>query len=77
LVSKKNIYQKGPKIVVIGGGTGTSNVLRGLKEYTSNITAITTVASYGEPQTKEAKELRSTSWSGYSAKHNWTIFRKY
>ena len=61
LVSKKNIYQKGPKIVVIGGGTGTLNLLKGLKEYTSNITAITAVSSYGEMQTKEAKELRHTA----------------
>jgi uncharacterized cofD-like protein len=38
---------KGPKIVVIGGGTGLSVLLRGLKEYTSNITAIVTVADDG------------------------------
>ncbi len=37
----------GPKIVVIGGGTGLSVLLRGLKEYTSNITAIVTVADDG------------------------------
>ena len=33
---------KGPKIVVIGGGTGLSNLLRGLKSYTSNLSAIVT-----------------------------------
>lgn len=38
---------KGPKIVAIGGGTGLSILLRGLKEYTSNITAIVTVADDG------------------------------
>jgi uncharacterized cofD-like protein len=38
---------KGPRIVVIGGGTGLSALLRGLKEYTSNITAIVTVADDG------------------------------
>jgi uncharacterized cofD-like protein len=35
---------RGPKIVAIGGGTGLSVLLNGLKEYTSNITAIVTVA---------------------------------
>src|SRR3954466_1546155 len=36
--------QRGPKVVAIGGGTGLSMLLRGLKDYTSNITAIVTVA---------------------------------
>ena len=39
--------EKGPKIVVIGGGTGLSTILHGLKEHTSNITAIVTVADDG------------------------------
>jgi len=38
---------RGPKIVVMGGGTGLSVLLRGLKEYTSNLTAIVTVADDG------------------------------
>ena len=38
---------KGPKIVVIGGGTGLSNLLRGLKAHTSNLSAIVTVADDG------------------------------
>ena len=38
---------RGPKIVTIGGGTGMSNLLRGLKNATSNITAIVTVADDG------------------------------
>lgn len=38
---------RGPRIVVIGGGTGLSVLLTGLKEYTSNITAIVTVADDG------------------------------
>lgn len=37
----------GPNIVVIGGGTGLSILLRGLKKFTSNITAIVTVADDG------------------------------
>ena len=38
---------KGPKIVAIGGGTGLSSLLRGLKKYTHNLTAIVTVADDG------------------------------
>lgn len=36
-----------PKIVVIGGGTGISNILRGLKKYTSDLVAIVTVSDDG------------------------------
>ncbi len=43
----KRILEKGPKIVVIGGGTGLSTMLAGLKQKTSNITAIVTVADEG------------------------------
>jgi uncharacterized cofD-like protein len=45
----KHRFQKGrgPKIVVIGGGTGLSTLLRGLKNYSSNISAIVTVADDG------------------------------
>ena len=39
--------ERGPKIVAIGGGTGLSMLLRGLKTYTDNITAIITVADDG------------------------------
>ncbi|NLW41114.1 MAG: YvcK family protein [Tissierellia bacterium] len=46
-VLRDKILSKGPKVVVIGGGTGLSVLLRGLKEYTSNITAIVTVADDG------------------------------
>lgn len=44
---QKNIRFKGPKIVVIGGGTGLGTILRGLKEISSNLTAIVTVADDG------------------------------
>ena len=39
--------RKGPKIVAIGGGHGLSAILRGLKLYTENLTAIVTVADDG------------------------------
>lgn len=47
VVFKRRQLKKGPKIVVIGGGSGLSVLLRGLKEYTSNLTAIVTVADDG------------------------------
>lgn len=39
--------EHGPKVAVIGGGHGLSNMLRGLKQYTENISAIVTVADDG------------------------------
>jgi len=38
---------RGPRIVVLGGGHGLASLLRGLKEFTHNITAIVTVADDG------------------------------
>ncbi len=46
LYQKKHL-SRGPRVVAIGGGTGLSVLLMGLKEYTSNITAIVTVADSG------------------------------
>lgn len=46
-IYNKRFLSRGPKIVAIGGGTGLSTLLRGLKDYTSNITAIVTVADDG------------------------------
>jgi uncharacterized cofD-like protein len=39
--------EKGPRVVVVGGGNGQATLLRGLKEYTHNLTAIVTVADDG------------------------------
>ncbi|MCM8783721.1 MAG: YvcK family protein [Candidatus Omnitrophica bacterium] len=47
IVYQKRHLQKGPRIAAIGGGTGLSVLLHGIKEYTSNITAIVTVADDG------------------------------
>jgi len=47
VIYEKRFLSKGPKIVAIGGGTGLSTVLEGLKEYTANITAIVAVADEG------------------------------
>jgi uncharacterized cofD-like protein len=47
IVYRHRSRSRGPKIVAIGGGTGLSTLLRGLKEHTSNLTAIVTVADDG------------------------------
>ena len=46
-IYNKRFLQRGPRIVAIGGGTGLSTLLRGLKTHTSNLTAIVTVADDG------------------------------
>jgi uncharacterized cofD-like protein len=46
-VSAYRKKEKGPRVVVIGGGNGLSTLLRGLKEHTRNLTAIVTVADDG------------------------------
>ena len=48
---------RGPRIVTIGGGTGLSNLLRGLKQYSSNITAIVTVADDGGSSGRLRREM--------------------
>lgn len=58
----KTVYQhrqrgRGPKVVIIGGGTGLSTLLRGLKECTTNITAIVTVADDGGSSGRLRREL--------------------
>ncbi|NBI08186.1 gluconeogenesis factor YvcK family protein [Senegalia massiliensis] len=47
MLNKKKILDKGPRVVILGGGTGLSVLLRGLKNHTSNITAVVTVADDG------------------------------
>lgn len=44
---RKAKLKRGPKITAIGGGTGMPNVLRGMKRYTSNLSAVVTVADDG------------------------------
>jgi uncharacterized cofD-like protein len=47
VIYQKRFLARGPRIVAIGGGTGLSALLRGLKEHTSNLTAVVTVADDG------------------------------
>lgn len=47
LLYQKKQLSRGPRIVAVGGGTGLSVLLSGLKSYSSNISAIVTVADDG------------------------------
>jgi uncharacterized cofD-like protein len=47
IIRRRRQLAQGYRIVVIGGGTGLSTMLRGLKEYSSNITAVVTVTDDG------------------------------
>ncbi|MEJ7749724.1 MAG: gluconeogenesis factor YvcK family protein, partial [Candidatus Limnocylindrales bacterium] len=47
MINQRRLLARGPRIVAIGGGTGLSTLLRGLKLQTSNLTAVVTVADDG------------------------------
>jgi uncharacterized cofD-like protein len=49
--------QRGPKVVALGGGTGLSTLLSGLKAYTDHIVAIVTVADDGGSSGQLRREL--------------------
>lgn len=51
------ILKAAPSVVAIGGGTGLSNLLRGIKAYTANITAIVTVMDTGGSSGRLRREL--------------------
>jgi len=57
IIFQKRKLNKGPAVVVIGGGTGLSVLLRGIKSVTSNITAIVTVADDGGSSGRIRQEL--------------------
>jgi uncharacterized cofD-like protein len=57
LVYQKRSLARGPRIVAVGGGTGLSVLLRGLKEISSNITAVVTVADDGGSSGQLRREL--------------------
>jgi uncharacterized cofD-like protein len=50
--------KKGPNVVALGGGTGLSALLRGVKQYTGNLTAIVTVADDGGSSGKLREQYR-------------------
>ncbi|MGD9015363.1 MAG: YvcK family protein [Candidatus Omnitrophota bacterium] len=47
IIYHRRRLERGPNIITIGGGTGLSVLLEGLREYTSNISAVVTVADDG------------------------------
>jgi uncharacterized cofD-like protein len=47
VIYQKRFLARGPRIVAVGGGTGLSTLLRGVKEHTGNLTAVVTVADDG------------------------------
>jgi uncharacterized cofD-like protein len=52
------IMSRGPRVVAIGGGHGLSTLLRGLKEYTGNLSAVVTVADDGGSSGRLREEYR-------------------
>ena len=56
-IYSKGFLEKGPRIVAIGGGTGLSTMLRGIKNLTANITAVVTVADDGGGSGKLREDL--------------------
>lgn len=51
------LFRRSPSVVAIGGGTGASGLLRGLKEHTEKLTAIVTVADDGGSSGRFRKEF--------------------
>lgn len=58
VIFQKRQMRRGPKIVAIGGGTGLSVLLSGLRQHTGNLTAIVTVADDGGSSGRLRRELR-------------------
>ena len=57
LLYTETMLKKGPKVVIIGGGKGVSNILSGLKEFTTNITTIVSTFDDGDLEEKLVEEL--------------------
>jgi uncharacterized cofD-like protein len=56
---QKTRLKRGPRIVAVGGGTGLPNVLSSLKHYTSNLTAVVTVADDGGSSGRLRKDFKT------------------
>ena len=57
VIYRKMKLDHGPKIVAVGGGTGLSTMLKGLKKITNNITAIVTVGDDGGSSGRLREEM--------------------
>lgn len=64
LIFNKTVYNEGPKIVVIGGGSGLNTVLKGMKNYTNNITAIVAMSDYGNKNKRLREEANMLPMEG-------------
>jgi len=54
---RRSKLNKGARIVAIGGGTGLSMLLKGIKKYTNNITAVVTVGDDGGSSGRLREEM--------------------
>lgn len=57
VIYSKRRLSRGPSIVALGGGTGLSSVLRGLKEFTTNVTAVVAVMDDGGSSGRLRREI--------------------
>ncbi len=57
VLARQRQRRRGPHVVVIGGGTGLSTLLRGLKAHTDNLTAVVTVCDDGGSSGRLRREL--------------------
>lgn len=57
IIYSRRLLSRGPQVVAVGGGTGLSTLLRGLKELTANITAVVTVMDDGGSSGRLRREM--------------------
>ena len=57
ILFEKRLLSRGPRVVAVGGGTGLSSLLRGLKQLTANVTAVVTVMDDGGSSGRLRHEL--------------------
>lgn len=58
MIWRNRVRIRGPKIVAVGGGTGLSVLLKGMKAFTTNITAVVTVADDGGSSGRLREDLK-------------------
>lgn len=57
IIYRTRVLERGPRVVALGGGTGLSTLLRGMKEETANLTAVVTVMDDGGSSGRLRSEL--------------------
>ncbi len=57
LIYRTRVLERGPRVVALGGGTGLSTLLRGMREVTANLTAVVTVTDDGGSSGRLRSEL--------------------